>query len=154
MKEAGPEPNNDAVSLAVQCVRGLMERHGRPRHRQSPWLAEALGISYSQAHRRLNGTSPWHLEDLARVAKLFGETLAELVGSGGAEGLRGTIRIGPTSFRCHMWLGNVITNATNDSLVAISTTAGWIAVPNRDIGPETTAYEVDRLEFRPAMDSR
>ena len=75
---AGPAP----ASLAVSCVRALMERHGLPKYRQSAWLADAIGLSYAQAHRRMNGTSPWSLEDLAQVAGLFGESLADLVGLG------------------------------------------------------------------------
>ena len=69
----------DAPSLAVQCVRALMERHGLPKYRQSAWLADATGLSYSQAHRRMTGTSTWSLEDIARVAELFGESLADVV---------------------------------------------------------------------------
>ena len=65
-----------AVPLAVRCVRALMERHGLPKYRQSPWLADALGLSYSQAHRRMTGASAWSLEDLERVGSLFGESLA------------------------------------------------------------------------------
>ena len=69
------------TSLAVACVRALMERHGLPRYRQSAWLADAMGLSYSQAHRRMNGTSPWTLEDLVKVAALFGTKVPEEVAS-------------------------------------------------------------------------
>ena len=68
-----------APSLAVAGVRPLMERHGLPRYGQSAWLADALGLSYSQAHRRMTGASPWTLEELAKVAALFGESLADVV---------------------------------------------------------------------------
>jgi len=55
-----------ARSLAVAGVRPLMERHGLPRYGQSAWLADALGLSYSQAHRRMTGAFAWALEDLAK----------------------------------------------------------------------------------------
>ena len=32
-----------ATSMAVSCVRALMERHGLAKYRQSAWLAEAIG---------------------------------------------------------------------------------------------------------------
>jgi len=41
---AAPAP----TSLAVSCVRALMERHGLPKYRQSAWLAEAIGLSYAR----------------------------------------------------------------------------------------------------------
>ena len=49
------------------------------KYRQSAWLADATGLSYSQAHRRMSGTSPWTLEDLAKVADLFGGALADVI---------------------------------------------------------------------------
>ena len=38
-------------SLAVQCVRSLLDHHGIPKYRQSAWLANAARLSYSQVHR-------------------------------------------------------------------------------------------------------
>ncbi len=32
----------DVATLAVRCVRALLERHGHRKYRQAPWLAEAL----------------------------------------------------------------------------------------------------------------
>ena len=67
-------PPSDPVSpetdtpLAVRCVRALLERHGLPKYRQSAWIADAMGLSYAQAHRRMNGAASWTLEDLERLA--------------------------------------------------------------------------------------
>ena len=107
-----PDPSNTAPqseatpSLAVACVRALMERHGLPKYRQSAWLADATGLSYSQAHRRMTGASPWSLEDLEKVATLFGETLADVVSAAqpGAS-LPAVMRIGGTEISCRLWLG-------------------------------------------------
>jgi DNA-binding transcriptional LysR family regulator len=88
-------PDTEPLPLAVRCVRALLERHGLPKYRQSPWLADALGLSYSQAHRRLSGTSVWSLEDLQRVGVLLGEGLAEVVALGQpSEAVNGVARFG------------------------------------------------------------
>src|SRR5678810_489157 len=102
-------PGGDTPTLAVACVRALMERHGLPKYRQSAWLADAMGLSYSQAHRRMTGASPWTLEDLAKVAGLFGETLADAVAAtqpGSA--VTGTMNVGATAMPCRIWLGDEV----------------------------------------------
>ena len=48
-----------------------------PKYRQSAWLADATGLSYSQAHRKMSGASSWTLEELERVGLLFGESLSQ-----------------------------------------------------------------------------
>src|SRR5215217_6144374 len=98
-----------APSLAVACVRALMERHGLPKYRQSAWLAHATGLSYSQAHRRMTGASPWSLEDLARVAGLFGETLADVVFLAQPRtSVPAVVAIGAARLPCQLWLGDPV----------------------------------------------
>jgi CheY-like chemotaxis protein len=60
-------------------VRALLARHGLTEQRvQLPRLMDILGVSYSQAYRKLNAGSPWLEEDLYRLATHFGETLGTL----------------------------------------------------------------------------
>ena len=150
-----PDPSTaEPPSLAVTCVRALMERHGLPKYRQSAWLADATGLSYSQAHRRMTGVSPWSLEDLARVAALFGETLADLVGAGEAQSsVAGVMTVGAARLQCQLWLGDSVDHPRPDSLVAVSTSSGWSAV----LASEVTggvAYRIERLEARPVAAAR
>lgn len=136
-------------SLAVRCVRALMERHGLPKYRQSPWLADALGLSYSQAHRRMTGASAWSLEDLERVGALFGETLAQVVGLDAAPGsVPGSLKVGSASIGCRLWLGELVHNPGPDSLVAVSTASGWMALPAGET-TEASVYKIERLEALP-----
>jgi ActR/RegA family two-component response regulator len=150
-----PEPRpSPSPSLAVACVRALMERHGLPKYRQSAWLADATGLSYSQAHRRMTGASPWSLEDLAQVAKLFGETLADVVAAAqAAASVPGTLKVGATGLPCQLWLGEVVEAPSANSVVAVKTSAGWSAVPASE-ATEGVVYRIERLEAKPASAAR
>src|SRR6476646_238830 len=111
LADSQPPPTTGRAppSLAVSCVRALMERHGLPKYRQSAWLAEAIGLSYVQAHRRMSGTSPWSLEDLAQVAGLFGESLVDLVSLGLPQSsVPAVINVGSARVACQLWLGQVV----------------------------------------------
>jgi len=150
-----PDVNENAPSsLAVACVRALMERHGLPKYRQSAWLADAMGLSYSQAHRRMTGASPWTLEDLAKVAALFGETLADVVAAtqpGAA--VSGTMNVGPTAMPCRIWLGDEVDRHSAGPVVAIRTSAGWSAIPASE-ATEDVVYRIEKIEARPADATR
>src|SRR5437764_7929871 len=114
-----------ATSMAVSCVRALMERHGLAKYRQSAWLAEAIGLSYAQAHRRMNGTSPWSLEDLSQVAGLFGESLADLVSLGLPQSsVPAVMNVGSARVACQLWLGGTLEKPTPGSVVAVKTSEG------------------------------
>jgi ActR/RegA family two-component response regulator len=142
------------ASLAVACVRALMDRHGLPKYRQSAWLADAMGLSYSQAHRRMSGASPWSLEDLAKVAALFGETLGEMVTTAEpGTAVAGTMHVGASAFPCRMWLGAATDRQSTTALVAVKTSAGWSAVLASEATDENV-YRIERLEARPAAATR
>ena len=142
------------VPFAVQCVRALMERNGLPKYRQSAWLAEAMGLSYSQAHRRMTGTSTWSLEDIARVAALFGESLADVVSlTVPRTSVPGTMRLGTTSLPVELWLGEVVDKPNADSVVAVQTSSGWTALVAGE-ATEGALYKIERLEARPTLSAR
>ena len=146
--------SSEQPSLAVTCVRALMERHGLPKYRQSAWLADATGLSYSQAHRRMTGVSPWSLEDLARVAALFGESLAEVVSPAQPQtSVAGLMNIGGAQLPCQLWLGEAAVNPNPDAVVAVKTSAGWAAVAASE-ATEGVVYKIERLEAKPESATR
>jgi len=143
------DPADEAPSLAVRCVRALMERHGLPKYRQSAWLAGATGLSYAQAHRRMNGAASWTLEELERVAKLFGETLADAVAMIESQAtVPAMLRMGSTSVPCELWVGDRVEHPRPDTIVAIKTSSGWAAVVAGEATGSAT-YVVERLRARP-----
>src|SRR5207302_3180099 len=113
-------------------------------------LADATGLSYSQAHRRMTGASPWSLEDLAKVAALFGESLSEVVSAvqPGAS-VVGVMNIGSTWMPCRLWLGDAVDRQGDVSaVVAVKTSSGWSAVAASEATDEVV-YQIERLEARP-----
>ena len=131
-----------------------MERHGLPKYRQSAWLADAMGLSYSQAHRRMTGASPWTLEELAKVAALFGESLADLIAAtqpGSA--VSGTINVGASAMPCRIWLGDEVDRQSAGPVVATRTSAGWSAVPASE-ATEGVIYRIEKIEARPVDAAR
>ncbi len=140
--------------LALRYVRALLERHTIPKYRQSAWLANAFELSYSQAHRRLNGTSPWSLEDLVQLAALFGETLADLISSPDKQsGVSAVLRTGSATLNCRIWLGDAIPTPRSGSVFAVKSKTGWIVATTGD-APEGDAFKINRLEAMPAADKQ
>ena len=96
---------DDDAALGVACVRALLERHGLARHKHSPVVSEILGLSYSQSHRKMTGTTPWLLEELVRVARHFGEPLSALLEAGTGEVAQaGVLVAGGLRLPCRVWL--------------------------------------------------
>jgi len=144
------EPEADGErSLAVKCVRALMERHGLPKYRQSAWLADALGLSYSQAHRRMTGASSWTLEDLEKVGARFGESLGQVVSLDAGRGsVRGIMSIGAARLACRLWVGEPVSQPRPHSLVAVNTGSAWTVLPAGEAS-EGVAHRIERLEAKP-----
>ena len=131
-----------------------MERHGLPKYRQSAWLADHTGLSYAQAHRRMNGAASWTLEDLEKVAALFGESLADAVATIDSRAATpGVLRVGPANVPCELWIGDRVERPKPDSIVAIKTSSGWAAVVANEAASNAT-YVVERLRARPGAVDR
>lgn len=135
-------------------MRALMERHGLPKYRQSAWLADAIGLSYAQAHRKMNGAAAWTLEELQRVGALFGESLAELVALDQPQGsVPAVMRLGNANIPCEMWIGAPVERPKPDTVVAIKTSTGWVALCASEATDQAT-YAVERLQAKPSAAER
>jgi len=139
-------PDEGTQSLAGICCRALMDRHGIPRHKHSPVAAEVLGISYSQAHRKVQKDSPFSLEELKRFAEHFGESLPELVSFAGADSsqpamlLAGVVRV-----PCRIWVGEEVSVPLPGSLVAVRVSSEWIVMAASGEKVPPPAFKVRRL---------
>lgn len=112
--------------LAARSVRALLQRHGIPRHRQAPMLAEILGVPYRQAHRKLGGQVSWSLEEQQTVARRFGETLADMVDAVAASDAEAaTLIVDDLRLPCRFWRGAALAVAPAEGLVAVHQPEGW-----------------------------
>ncbi|WP_194725534.1 helix-turn-helix domain-containing protein [Noviherbaspirillum malthae] len=67
----------DSAAVAER-VRDLLSRHGLPRGQQASKLAEILGLSLSQAYKKLGGVSQWTKDQLQAIATFYGVQISEL----------------------------------------------------------------------------
>jgi anti-sigma-K factor RskA len=101
-------------------VRALLQRHGIPRHRQAPLLAEILGVPYRQAHRKLGGQVSWSLEEQQTVARRFGETLADVVDAVAASDAEAaTLIVDDLRLPCRFWRGAALAGGLATVAVAV-----------------------------------
>lgn len=139
-------------NLGAQCVQALLAQNGIE-HKQRSWaVAEALGLSYSQAHRKVSATASWSLEEIARVAAHFKTTLAhalEPVLDPGHE--RAVLVLGGLRLPCQVLLGELVSPPFADDVVAISVPGTWLIVPSAEI--KLPARAVQRLTLTSAKSS-
>lgn len=121
-------------------------------HKHSQALSAITGLSYAQAHRKLNSSAAWTLEELSRVAEHFGETLAELL-EAAADDVSHAARlsIGTVRMPCQIWIGEPVGSTPAAPLVAMQAQGGWLVVPSSE-ATSSAAREVRRLVARPASE--
>lgn len=140
-----PASNPDESKLAARCVRHLLERHGIPRHKHSTVIGDVLEMSYSQAHRKVGATATWSLEEIARLATHFGESLAEVVEAGQLHDSQEAVLVmGPLKVPCRVWLGKVVDPPYPPQLAAIGTPGRWLVMPSTEVRG-VPALQVQRL---------
>jgi hypothetical protein len=70
----------DSQTTAITAIRV----HLAVRNRKQPWLAESIGKSPFWLSRRMSGANMFNLEDLDRIAAVFGVTLDQLLAAADA----------------------------------------------------------------------
>lgn len=138
-----PPKDNEQPSTTAALVRGLLDRHGIPKHKQSSVVEEFFRLSRSAAHRRVHGSAPWNVDELERLAAHYGETLVELFG--GASAADGEVAVflnGGLSTRCQAWLGEE--TASREGYVAVRMGTRLLVMPGRDAG-DKAAFKVLRF---------
>ena len=133
--------------LAARSVRALLQRHGIPRHRQAPMLAEILGVPYRQAHRKLGGQVSWSLEEQQTVARRFGETLADMVDAVAASNAEAaTLIVDDLRLPCRFWRGAALAAVPAEGLVAVYQPVGWTVASARR-APAGDLFAVRKLSL-------
>lgn len=134
-----------------------MLRKGIGLRQHSNTLARILNLSYSQAHRKLQGGVDWTLKQLNVVARYFDEPIESLgisVVCGqsretGFKGVEATLHlIGLSrSFRCRASVGEEIRSTGATEFAAIKCSDAWQIVEIGESVPEIPSYRVIRIEL-------
>ncbi len=145
----------DSAQIARR-VRDLMERHDIAKHNQSSELARILALSFSQAHRKMRGNSPWTLVQIKKVASHFGEpprTLIDTFTETEATPTKGvahdsTLVIGEKELPCLAWIGNLFLSGRPSEYLAIRQNDSW-RIYESDHAPSGAQFYVELIEIRP-----
>ncbi|WP_156901298.1 helix-turn-helix domain-containing protein [Azohydromonas australica] len=130
-KNPANKPESDAHPwpMGARCIKQLLDRHGVPKHRHSSLLGEILSVGYGQAHRKVTGEAAWPLEDIAKVAQHFAESVADVVELGEGDGLQEAVLVcGALRVPCRVWLGKIVDPAYPPQLVAVGAPGNWLVV--------------------------
>ncbi|AMP07575.1 helix-turn-helix domain-containing protein [Collimonas pratensis] len=145
----------DSATVA-EGVRKLMEGRGIPRRRQSKELTRILNLSFSHAHRKLKGTSPWTLEQLKKISEHFNEPVGTLdlthYSSATTEN-DGEIHdaifvVGERELSCIAWIGGQAAIQHRAEFVALKTEHGWRIVENCPaLDGSAPRHQVEKIEI-------
>ena len=140
-------------------VKELMLRKRVPERQQSKKLADIMNLSYSQAHRKLNGGVDWTIGQLKVVAEYFGESLASIgLGDNGVSGAdersagavqEGTFVVagGQFSHPCMIWVGEQLHVLGKAEFVALHEGDAWRVVEARHSPDNVVRHKVNKLEI-------
>lgn len=145
------QPDNS--NSIVEAVKVLMLRNGVSERQQSRKLAEILNLSYSQAHRKLNGGVDWTISQLRIVAENFGEDLSA-IGLGGDDAedsvaYRATVSLGQerNEYPCLVWVGEQLGANAKVDFVALRDGDVWNVVEAARCPEKGLRFRVNKLEL-------
>lgn len=142
--------NPDRIVLAVK---EMMLRNSVPERQQSKKLADILNLSYSQAHRKLNGGVDWTVSQLQIVADFFGESLGAIgLGAGDIAHnapLRAHLSLSAESTRyaCLVWVGEQLSPSAKVDFVALRDGEEWHVVDPSRCPEKALRFRVNKLEL-------
>ena len=134
-KTSGSRRDFDAVPVASRYVKALLSRHDIPTNQHVTTIADVLGVAYTLAYRRMNGTVAWEVEEIETVAKHYGESLASVFAEQNlTDEVTAMLVAGPVRVPCQLIPGSVLRDPARNSLVAVRLGEQWMVVPVTDAG--------------------
>jgi ActR/RegA family two-component response regulator len=153
-RPAGASDDPASAPIGSQYVRALLNRHDVPAMRHVTTIAEVLGSGYTPAYRRMNGAVAWELEEIAKVAAHFGETLASVfAGENAADFVPALLVAGPVRVACQLIPGSAVRDPVRNSIVAVRFGEQWMVMPATEagVGP---CFEVSQMRVSGHGDRR
>lgn len=146
----------DSQSIAGK-VRELFLQHGIGKRQHAKELSRILDLSFSHAHRKLKGQSPWTLEQINRVSAALGEMPAAIV-----DILPESEPLGPTVAQnaifllagvvlpCIAYIGNELVGGKLVEFVGLQQEGQW-AIYRASDAPLGKRFAVELIEIRPGQ---
>jgi CheY-like chemotaxis protein len=114
-------------------VRDLLDRRNIGKRQHASEIQRILGLSYSQAHRKMRGLNPWTISQIKAVADAFGESPGSLVEnisipesvSARAPGQDALFIIDGRPYPCLAVIGREITDTAEADFVATNDLGQW-----------------------------
>lgn len=150
------EPNLDNELISDQ-VKKLMEKNAVTKRHQANQLSEILGLSFSHAHRKMKGESPWTIAQIQEVARHFGEPASTLFVDKPVPAedekvlLQEALLIidTPNKIRCKVHLSGRINERNKSDYVASFQNDEWRIYPYDQALDLNDLYAVNVIEIHP-----
>ncbi len=146
----------DSQSIAHR-VRELFLHHGIGKRQHAKELSRILALSFSHAHRKLKGQSPWTLEQINGVAAALGEPAAAIVDLSAehdatlpqAMACDAIFSVGGVDIPCEAYIGHELSGARSSEFVALQQDERWFIYRAQE-KPTGKRYSVELIEIRPS----
>lgn len=152
-KAAEPSDDSGAASTGLRYLRTFLNRHV-PTVRHATAIGDVLGVSYTAAYRRLNGTVEWELGEVEKIAAHFGETLTSVFASDNASDFVAAMLVaGPVRVPCQLIPGRAVREPARNSIVALKVGEQWMVMPATEAGL-SPCFEVKQMRVSGDSDRR
>ncbi|WP_434461874.1 helix-turn-helix domain-containing protein [Serratia plymuthica] len=145
----------DSLSIANR-VRELLLHYGIGKRQHAKELSRILDLSFSHAHRKLKGQSPWTLEQINSVAAALGETPAAIADMGAEQETSAQTMaqdaiffVAGAEIPCIGHIGDELPAGRQAEFVALKPEQQW-HIYRADDAPLGKRFWVELIEIRPS----
>ncbi|WP_423761808.1 helix-turn-helix domain-containing protein [Burkholderia sp. NLJ2] len=147
-----------SATLIAQRIREILTKNGIGRRQHAGTISRILNLSFSQAHRKLKGQSPWAIHQVNQITAEFGEDVGQLFGESQADSApvegdptAASLVIGNTAIPCQAHIGLALSADQRGDLVALETDGRWF-IHTADNAPEGQLHSVRLITIRPTVE--
>lgn len=144
----------DSQSIADK-VRELFLQHGIGKRQHAKELSRILDLSFSHAHRKLKGQSPWTLEQINSVALALGGTPASIVDIllesepvGSTVAQDAIFSLAGVALSCVAHIGSELVGGKLAEFIGLQQDGQWIVYRATE-APPGKRFAVELIEIRP-----
>jgi CheY-like chemotaxis protein len=143
----------DALLIANR-IKELLLEHGVGKRQHANEVSRILGLSFSQAHRKLKGQSPWAINQVRDIALAFDASPSALLDTmDGADAparmriCQAVLSIGRERIPCTVHLGAELSGGQRADFIALERDGEW-QIHRGDGAPPGRHYLAETIEIR------